>query len=130
MANRFSHSMGRRRAAAGLVAVAVVAGILGACVERTGREGLGVHNATDVPVRFEYVLDGSTALIEGITGPGERSLVIGDGSLRGGGLWGQNGCTSGTLIARDLNGNEIARHGPGLCDTADWEVTRVVPSSS
>jgi hypothetical protein len=118
-----------RRVALGLTALVLLAGVLASCAERTGREGLGVLNSTDVPVTFEYLYPGGTYEIPGATEPGERSLVIADNTLWAG-LLGKDGCTTGTLIAKGPDGAEVARHGPGLCDTADWEVTRAVPSSS
>jgi hypothetical protein len=140
----FSGSILRPRLrAAALVQGAVLALIGVGCFAAVGvtmaipqqPEWINVRNATSVTLRF-YTLDGGT--LRPVWGkldvpypPGDASQLLDptNPAMTGpGGILDAAGCTARELVARDPNGQEVARHGPGLCEGETWVISAPTPS--
>jgi hypothetical protein len=94
-------------------------------------EAVYVRNDTTVTLHF-YIVDGATARpvwgdhdVPYLAGR-SRDLLIDptDPAMTGaGGVLDAVGCTRLDIVARLANGQEVARHGPGLCEGETWVIS-------
>lgn len=98
--------------------------VLAGCETPTFGRGIVVQNATDVPVTFEWLLDGDVLTQMAEVGPGDEGLLIGADGLREHSLVGEDGCTTVPVVALGPAGEEIARAEPPLCVGDEWVVRR------
>jgi hypothetical protein len=95
----------------------VVIVTLGACAEQLSPEAF-VMNRTRQAIDVFHVVDGSEELVNSL---GEPSTASHSQELFGFN-WSQDGCTSGDLVARDPDGQEIARLTDQLCLGETWRI--------
>lgn len=85
-------------------------------------QGMTVTNRTDRALRFSIEVVGDRIPLPGAVDPGETALIISGSALGPDSLVAEDGCTTGTLIATDDTGREVARHPESLCIGDDWVV--------
>jgi hypothetical protein len=82
-----------------------------------------VENRTPSALTFEMVVGDRQQALIGPVRPGvSDAILIFRGAIPDGPLVGEDGCTKGTVIAYDPEGQEVARHPPGLCIGETWVV--------
>lgn len=109
------------------VAVAIVltiALLLPGCEDPTLGRGITVRNETDVPLTFQWLLDGEVVTLAGELALGGSEMLVGAANLGEHGRFGSDGCTTVPVVALGPDGEVIARADPPLCIGDEWVVQR------
>jgi hypothetical protein len=96
--------------------VAVLA--LGACKENPAGAAAYVLNRTGQPIDVYHVVDSSEELLISLERPVSASFYQEIFSPN----WSPDGCTSGELVARTSEGDEVARLTEELCLGQTWRI--------
>lgn len=64
------------------------------CEDPTLGRGITVRNETDVPIAFQWILDGEVVTLAGELSPGGTDMLLGAASLGDSGRFGSDGCTT------------------------------------
>lgn len=111
------------RCLVGAVLLALALAISG-CEDPTLGRGITVRNETDVPITFQWILDGEVVTLAGELSPGGTDMLVGAANLGEHGRFGSDGCTTVPVVALGPDGEEVARAEPPLCVGDEWVVQR------
>jgi hypothetical protein len=92
------------------------------CEDPTLGRGITVRNDTDVPLTFEWLLDGEVVTRATPVPPDTTAMLIGAANLGENSRVGEAGCTTVPVVALGPGGEQVARADPPLCVGDEWVV--------